>query len=91
MKSAVSVFDPSAFRLIHQSCFWADASRPSSRTPSELNPYDSVVSEAGGSGGHAVNRWVSPQRGVPSLSNYQGLNRRKVRGDGCDSSKRLNN
>jgi hypothetical protein len=33
MKSAVSVFSPSAFRFIHQSCFWPDAPRPSSRTP----------------------------------------------------------
>jgi hypothetical protein len=33
MQSAVSVFGPSAFRLIHQPCFWPDAPRSSSRTP----------------------------------------------------------
>jgi hypothetical protein len=33
MKSTVSGFGPSAFRLIHQPCFWPDAPRPSSRTP----------------------------------------------------------
>ncbi|MGO9454306.1 MAG: hypothetical protein ACLQDV_25155, partial [Candidatus Binataceae bacterium] len=34
-ESTVSVFDPSAFPLIHQPCFWPDAPRPSSRNPAQ--------------------------------------------------------